>query len=130
MGRLSRALLLGASILASADALACEGRTVCVSWEAVTKNTDGSAAATPMKYRVWRVTGATKVFLVETAALNATLQNEPLGDQCWAATAVDSLGRESALSNKACKTVRNPGPTNGAFEGPKDGSFEPNKQEN
>lgn len=103
---------------------ACPANVACINWTAVTQNTDNTAVSGPIRYRVHRQNGAQWIQLTEVSQVGVTLTGLPLGEQCFAVTAVDALDRESDRSNVSCKTLKVPAPTDGSIEAPTDGSIE------
>lgn len=99
-------------------------RVALLWWTAPTLMDDGSAIAGALSYRVYRgPKGAPKSFVAQTSALTIRLERQPLGEQCYALTAV--LGTlESMRTNEVCKTMRLDPPTDGSIERPTDGSIE------
>jgi hypothetical protein len=105
---------------------------VCVEWRAPTTNDNGtplSAAQKPLRFRLWRRLPNGDFFPTEIGTQNLFLRvtREPLGEQCYAVSAIDKQDRESGVSCYVCKTLRFPGPTNGSIEAPSDGSIEDKK---
>jgi hypothetical protein len=107
----------------------CPSDRLCLNWDAVVTNEDGSpftAAQLPLSYRIWRLIPGPQFLRLpySTAGLSIGIVGEPRGLQCYAVQAVDKLGRESGLSCYSCKTIRFPGPSDGRIERPTDGGIE------
>jgi hypothetical protein len=79
-------------------------------WDAVTQNTDGTAVATPLTYKVYRATGTgASTVQCQTTATTVSLFAQPIGAQNYRVTATAG-GVESAFSNVASKTIVAPTP--------------------
>jgi len=113
------------SLLAAGALSPCPSNVACIAWAAPTQNTDNSPITHPLRYRLYRNVGAAAVVVSDTTSLNADIAGLPLGQQCFYATAIDTVsGYESDPSNTTCKTLRLPAPTDGSIEAPTDGSIE------
>jgi hypothetical protein len=83
------------------------GRTdVKLTWTATTQNTDGTAVAQPVTYKVYEIvgTGPTLRCTTVASATSAGQLGLSVGLHSWNVSAV-AAGQESALSNAASKTI-------------------------
>lgn len=83
-----------------------------LTWVPPTTNTDGTAIAGALSYRVYRSSGSGSTafaFQCQTSALSASMLAQPVGVQNYRVTA-NVGGIESAPSNVASKTIAAPTP--------------------
>ncbi len=129
---IAAALLAGLAYIADAQTTpppACPALRACVSWNAPLTNTDGSPYTNPGGYRlVW---GKSPTVLDQTTYVQnpaaRTWTSPELAPGLWyfAVITFNAQGVEGGTSNVASKTIRAPGPTDGAIEAPTDGAIEP-----
>jgi hypothetical protein len=124
------------SVVTHAEEMTCTSSQVCLSWQPPLYNEpteeDGPTAIygsligddqKPLKYNVYRK--GTFGPIAETQGHAIKFVNEPRGEQCYAVQTVDVKGAMSVLTEYVCKTVRFPGPSDGAIDAPTDGGIEP-----
>jgi hypothetical protein len=107
---------------AKADATNCakiDDTSAHVCWDPSTKMIDGSSipAGTVVTYAIYSGpkdnVGASPI--ATTTALELVFPKLTTGEHCYAVTASIAGAQPSALSNIGCKTIRDPGPTDGSI---------------
>jgi NADH:ubiquinone oxidoreductase subunit 5 (subunit L)/multisubunit Na+/H+ antiporter MnhA subunit len=90
-----------------------------VCWTPSTQFTDGTAiaAGTLVTYTIYTGprSNVTAAIASTTTALELVFSQLTTGEHCYAVTASIAGVQPSALSNIGCKTIRDPGPTDGSI---------------
>lgn len=98
-----------------------------VSWDAPTKNTDGSALTNLATYRVsyGKTRGGPYTQQITVPATQTSVRITPPSGGTWyfVVKALNSSGVESASSNEGSKLIRPAAPTDGSIQAPTDGSI-------
>lgn len=121
VGLLVICLLALAAKLADAATPTCRVDAACISWMAVTTNTDGTPVAGPVTYRVTRIGGSFNI----TSSTSFIATPKAKGQQCFVVTAIDVNGAESAPTPQVCKVLKLAAPSNGRIEAPSNGAITP-----
>ncbi len=125
------ALLAGLAYIADAQTTTppCPALRACVSWVAPTQNNDNTPYNNPGGFRiVWGKSASAldqTVYVQDPSARTWTSPELAPGLWYFGVITFNAQGNESGLSNVASKTIRAPGPTDGAIEAPTDGAIEP-----